>query len=38
MTRYREFFSDLEEKYLEIHIALGDDGRYSVTEVGAVTF
>ena len=38
MTRCREFFSDLEEKYLQMHIELGDDGRYNTTGVGTVTF
>ena len=32
MTRDKEFFSDLEEKDLQMHIEMGDDGRYSATK------
>ena len=28
----------LEEKDLQMHIDMGDDGRYSTTEIGTVTF
>ena len=38
MTRDKELFSDLEEKYLQMHIDMGDDGRYSVTSIGTITF
>jgi len=34
----REFFSDLEEKYVHIHIKLGDNERYNATEIGTITF
>jgi len=34
----RYFFSDLEEKDLQMHINIGDDGRYNVTKIGTVTF
>ena len=37
-TRDKEFFSDLEEKDLQMHIEIGDDGRYSATEIGNITF
>ena len=38
MTGYKEIFSDLEEKDLQMHIEMGDDGRYSVTGIGTITF
>ncbi len=38
MTGCREFFSDLEEKYLLMHIGFGDDGMYNATGIGIVTF
>lgn len=38
MARCRDFFSDLEEKYLQMHIELGDNGRYSATMIGIVNF
>jgi hypothetical protein len=28
----------LEEKYLRMHIEMGDDGRYSATGIGTITF
>ena len=34
----KELFSDLEEKDLQMHIEMGDDGRYSATDIGAITF
>jgi hypothetical protein len=34
----KESFIDLEEKYLKIHIEMGDDGRYSATSIGTITF
>ena len=34
----KELFNDLEEKDLQMHIEMGDDGRYSVTEIGTITF
>ena len=38
MTRDKELFSDLEEKDLQMHIEMGDDRRYSATEIGSITF
>ena len=38
MTRDKELFSDLKEKDLQMHIEMGDDGRYSATEIGTITF
>ena len=38
MTRDKELFSDLEEKDLQIHIEMGNDGRYSVNDIGTITF
>ena len=38
MTRDKELFSDLEEKDLQMHIEMGDDGRYSATGIGTITF
>ena len=38
MTGDKELFSDLEEKDLQMHIEMGDDGRYSATEIGTITF
>lgn len=38
VTICRDFFSDLEEKDLQMHIELGDDGRHSATGIGTVTF
>jgi hypothetical protein len=34
----KESFIDLEEKDLRMHIDMGDDGRYSATGIGAITF
>ena len=34
----KDYFIDLEEKDLRMHIEMGDDGRYSVTGIGAITF
>ena len=31
-------FSDLEEKDLGVHIDMGDDGRYSATGIGTISF
>jgi len=36
--RNKEFFSDLEDKDLQMHIDMGDDGRYSVTKSGLLPF
>ena len=38
MTRDKELFGDREEKDLQMHIEMGDDGRYSVTGIGTITF
>ena len=38
MTRDKELFSDLEEKDLQMHIEMGDGGRYSATGIGTITF
>jgi hypothetical protein len=38
MTGDKEFFSDLEEKDLKMHIEMGNDGRYSATRIGTITF
>ena len=38
MTGYVNLFSDLVEKNLQMHVELGDDGRYSVTNIGTITF
>ena len=34
----KEIFSDLEEKDLHMHIEMGDDGWYSATGIGTITF
>ena len=31
-------FSDLEDKDLGVHIEMGDDGRYSATGIGTISF
>ncbi|MBD3828844.1 C2HC-type zinc finger protein [Stenotrophomonas sp.] len=38
MTGDRDLFSDLEDKDLGVHIEMGDDGRYSVTGIGTISF
>jgi hypothetical protein len=38
MTGDKESFSDLEEKDLRMHIEMGDDGKYSATGIGTITF
>jgi hypothetical protein len=38
MTGAKDIFSDLEEKDLKMHIEMGDDGRYSETSIGTITF
>ena len=38
MTGDKELFSDLEEKDLQMHIEMGNDGRYSATGIGTITF
>ena len=34
----KELFSDLEEKDLQMHIEMNDDGRYSAAGIGTITF
>ena len=38
MTGEKELFSDLEEKDLQMHIEMSDNGRYSATGIGTITF
>ena len=38
MMEDKDILSDLEEEDLQIHIEIGDDGRYSVTGIGTITF
>ena len=38
MSGDKELFSDLEEKDLQMHIDMGDDGKYSATDIGTITF
>ena len=38
MTRDKDLFSDLDEKDLGVHIEMGDDGRYSATSIGTISF
>jgi len=37
MNDNKEFFSDMEED-LDMHIEMGDDGRYRVRDISTVTF
>ena len=38
MTDEKELFSNLEEKYLCMHIEMSDDAKYSVTGLGMLLF
>ena len=38
MTGEKDLFSDLNEKDLRVHIEMGDDGRYSATSIGTISF
>ena len=38
MTGEKELFSDLEEKDLQMHIEMSDDGQYNATGIGTITF
>ena len=38
MTGDRYLFPDLDEKDLGVHIEMGDDGRYSATGIGTISF
>ena len=38
MTGDVNLFSDLVEKYLQLHVELGDNGRYNATDISTITF
>ena len=38
MTGNKELVNELAKKDLKMHIEMGDDGKYSVTDVGTFTF
>jgi hypothetical protein len=38
MTGDKESFIDLEDKDIRMHIEMGDDGKYSATSIGTITF
>ena len=38
MTENKKFFGSLEEKDLQMHIEIGENGRYKATGVGTITF
>ena len=38
MMGEKELFCSLEEKDLQMHIEMGDDGKYSATGIGTITF
>ena len=38
MTGDRDLFTDLDEKDLGVHIEMGDDGRYSATNISTISF
>lgn len=38
MTRIKEFFSSIDNKEIQLHIELGDDGRYNTKGIGTATF
>ena len=38
MTGDKEIFSDLENKYLQMHIEMGDNGWYSAIGIDTITF
>ena len=38
MTVDRDLFTNLDEKDLGVHIEMGDDGRYSATGIGTISF
>eukprot|EP00253_Pinus_taeda_P025736 PITA_25736 len=38
MTGDKDLLSDLEDKDLGVHIKMGDDGRYSATGIGTISF
>ena len=38
MTGDKDFFTNLDEKDLGVHIKMGDDGRYSATSISTISF
>ena len=38
MNEDKEIFSDLEEKDIQMHIEMGDDGWYNAMRIGTITF
>ena len=38
ITGNKELFSSLEEKDIQMHIEMGDDGRYNATRIGTLLF
>ena len=38
MTGDWDLFSDLEDRDLGVHIEMGNDGRYSATGIGTISF
>ena len=38
MTGDVDLFSNLVEKDIQLHVELGDNGRYNVTNIGTITF
>ena len=38
MTGDVNLFSDLVEKDIQLHVELGDNGRYNATDIGTITF
>lgn len=38
MTGNKEYFSHLKEKDMQFHIELGDDGMYTTTAIGTISF
>ena len=38
MTEDKYLFTDLDEKDLGVHIEMGDDGRYSATDIRTISF
>ena len=38
MTNNKKFFNSLEDKDIQMHIMMGDDGRYSATRIGTINF
>ena len=38
MAGEKDLFTDLDEKYVGVHIETGDDGRYNATGIGTISF